>query len=194
VLGPLPEQPQPSQKAFETQIWWALRNMDPGRPIFAECESRTIGRLRVPERLLECLRAATCLRVEMPLEARVAFLIEDYDHLVKDSEGLCNTLLSLRELRGGDTVARWQALAREGAFETLVTELLSLHYDPGYMKSIQRNFAGFERAAVIDLPDAEAGTLTRSALALIDPDPLNALAAVSLQAQLPASLSGSRRG
>jgi tRNA 2-selenouridine synthase len=169
VLGPLPEQPQPSQKAFETQIWWALRGMDPDRPVFAECESRTIGRLRVPESLLECLRAASCVRVEMPLDARVAFLIEDYDHLVQDSEGLCQTLLSLRELRGGQTVERWQGLARSGDFPALVHELLSQHYDPGYMKSIQRNFAGFESASALELPDAGALTLVRAARALLEP-------------------------
>ena len=167
VLGPLPDKPQPSQKAFETQIWRALHQMDPARPVFAECESRTIGRLRVPERLLECLRAGTCVRVEMPLDARVDFLIQDYDHLVQDAESLCRTLLSLRELRGADTVARWQAMARGGEFAALVHELLSQHYDPGYMKSIQRNFAGFDSAPVLDLADAGPLTLAQSARTLI---------------------------
>ena len=42
----------PAQKAFETQLWQALRGFDPARPVFVEGESRTIGRLRVPEALL----------------------------------------------------------------------------------------------------------------------------------------------
>jgi tRNA 2-selenouridine synthase len=167
VLGPLPDRPQPTQKAFETQVWTALCGLDSARPVFAECESRTIGRLRVPERLLECLRAASCIRVEMPLQARVDFLIEDYDHLVQDAEGLCRTLHSLRELRGGDTVERWQALARQGDFAALVHELLSLHYDPGYMKSIQRNFAGFLQAPALELSDAQESTLRQAAQGLL---------------------------
>lgn len=32
VLGPVPGRPQPSQKAFETQLWHALRALDPDRP------------------------------------------------------------------------------------------------------------------------------------------------------------------
>ncbi|MDO8420439.1 MAG: tRNA 2-selenouridine(34) synthase MnmH, partial [Rubrivivax sp.] len=52
VLGPLPGQPQPSQKAFETQVWQALRGLDPQRTVYVEGESRTIGRLRIPEALL----------------------------------------------------------------------------------------------------------------------------------------------
>jgi tRNA 2-selenouridine synthase len=122
----------------------------------------------VPERLLESLRAAECLRVEMPLEARVAFLIQDYDHLVQDAEGLCRTLVSLRELRGADTVARWQAMARSGEFSPLVRELLDQHYDPGYTKSIQRNFARFADAAVIDLQDATPASLQQAAQRLGD--------------------------
>ena len=56
VLGPEPGLPQPSQKAFETAVWQTLRNLDPAQPVFIEGESRTIGRLRVPEKLLEALR------------------------------------------------------------------------------------------------------------------------------------------
>ena len=62
VLGALPDAPQPSQKRFETRLWQALREFDPARPVFVESESRTIGRLRVPEALLQRKSAATCLR------------------------------------------------------------------------------------------------------------------------------------
>ncbi len=63
VLGLVPGERQPSQKAFETAIWQALAALDPSRPVFAEGESRTIGRLRVPEALLLALRAARVWRV-----------------------------------------------------------------------------------------------------------------------------------
>ena len=49
VLGDLPQEPQPSQKGFETQLWQALRKLDPSRTVFVESESRKIGNLRVPE-------------------------------------------------------------------------------------------------------------------------------------------------
>ncbi|MDE2158802.1 MAG: tRNA 2-selenouridine(34) synthase MnmH, partial [Burkholderiales bacterium] len=48
VLGLVPGFPQPTQKAFETAVWQALRGFDPKQPVYAEGESRTIGRLRVP--------------------------------------------------------------------------------------------------------------------------------------------------
>ena len=167
VLGPLPGQPQPSQKAFETSVWQALRSASPDRPLFAESESRTIGRLRVPEALLQSLRAAPCTQVQMPLPARVDFLLGDYAHFVDDVEDFCARLMPLRELRGAAVVARWQAQARAGHLPAVVEELLTLHYDPVYTRSMERNFAGFAGAALLELPDAAPATLSWAAHRLL---------------------------
>ncbi len=166
VLGPLPGQPQPSQKAFETRVWQALRSFDPARTVYTEGESRTIGRLRIPEPLLLRLRAAPCVQVQMPLAARVDFLLDDYAHFVQDVESFCERLAALREVRGAAVVERWQAEARAGRLAAVVEDLLSLHYDPIYERSMQRNFAGFAAAPTLELPDAAAGTLTAAAAAL----------------------------
>ena len=163
VLGPLPGQPQPSQKAFETQLWQALRELDPARPVFVEGESRTIGRLRVPERLLERLRAARCVRVQMPLAARVEFLLRDYAHFVNDVESFCERLSALRDLRGAAVVERWQAEARAGRLADVVQALLSEHYDPIYLRSMERNFSGFTDALGLELSDGLPQTLAAAA-------------------------------
>jgi len=163
VLGPLPGRPQPSQKAFETDLWLALRGFDPARVVWAESESRTIGRLRVPEALLERLRGASCVALEMPLPARVRLLLEDYGHFVRDAESFCERLGALRELRGGETVAGWQALARAGGHAQVVEELLVQHYDPVYLRSMSRNYAGFGAAQAWPLADGDEATLARAA-------------------------------
>ncbi len=166
VLGPLPGQPQPSQKRFETLVWEKLRAFDPAQPVYVEGESRTIGRLRVPERLLECLRAATCIQIEMPLSARVDFLLVDYDYFVADTESFCERLNALRELRGNTVVARWQQQARAGDLAAVVQELLTEHYDPVYLRSMQRNFQHFEQALTLDLPDGLPASLDSAARGL----------------------------
>ncbi len=179
VLGPLPGQPQPSQKAFETAVWHTLRGFDPARPVFAESESRTIGRLRVPETLLVQLRGSPCIRLHMVLPARVCFLLQDYPHFVADVELFCRQLQALTELRGAQTVQRWQALARaqaatgtpldpaaSGPLAQVVQELLEQHYDPVYLRSMQRNFTHFAQAQDLVLSDAAAATLMRSSQAL----------------------------
>ena len=159
VLGLVPGEQQPSQKAFETQLWQALRRMDPSRVVYAESESRTIGRLRVPETLLERLRASDCVQLQMPVPARVEFLMHDYAHFVHDIESFCARLQALCEVRGASTVARWQAAARSGQVAGVVQELLTLHYDPIYLKSMQRNFSRFGQATVVQLADAAPASL-----------------------------------
>ncbi len=163
VLGPLPGQPQPSQKAFETSVWHELRLFKLEQPVYVEGESRTIGRLRVPEPMLQQLRAAACVQVHMPLPARVAFLMQDYAHFVTDVEAFCERLNALRELRGADTVQRWQSDARSGRTALVVEELLSQHYDPVYERSMQRNFTQYAQALQLQLADGEPDTLAAAA-------------------------------
>jgi tRNA 2-selenouridine synthase len=177
VLGPLPDAPQPSQTAFETAVWQTLRGFDPARVVWAESESRTIGRLRVPEPLLERLRTAPCVALEMPLDARVDLLLEDYAHFVRDTDAFCTRLVALRELRGAASVERWQALARAGRHAEVVRELLAEHYDPIYLRSMARNFAGYAAALPCPLGEGSQAALDAAAAALIAAEPRPAAAA-----------------
>jgi tRNA 2-selenouridine synthase len=186
LLGQVPGQPQPSQKAFETSVWQALRSFSAARPVYVEGESRTIGRLRVPERLLECLRAAPCVQVQMPLPARVAFLLDDYAHFIVDVDGFCRRLDALRELRGTAVVESWQARAKDGLLAGVVEELLTQHYDPVYERSMQRNFAAYGQAWPLALADAAPATLAAAAAQLVSlapmPGPGGPASALALQA------------
>jgi tRNA 2-selenouridine synthase len=166
VLGPLPGVPQPSQKHFETALWQALRAFDAARPVFVEGESRMIGRLRVPEALLERLRAAPCVVVDMPLQARVDLLMEDYAHFVVDAQALCERLATLREVRGAAVVERWQALALAGQTREVVRDLLAEHYDPIYTRSMQRHFERLAGAPEVALADGSAAALAQVARSL----------------------------
>ncbi len=140
LLGALPNQAQPSQKKFESAIWHALSRFDPARPIFVESESKKIGALRIPDALITAMRASPCLRLEVPLAARVQLLTEDYLHFLHDPATINRQLGYLTALRGSETVSTWQALANERAWPELVTALLDQHYDPAYLKSTAKNF------------------------------------------------------
>ena len=167
VLGPLPNQPQPSQKAFERAVWQALRGFDPARTVYAEGESRTIGRLRIPESLLLRLRASPVVQVQMPLAARVEFLLQDYAHFVDDVGSFCERLAALTEVRGHEVVQGWQQRAHHGGIAAVVQELLTLHYDPIYLRSMQRNFKRFDEAVPLGLENGKLSTLARAAQALL---------------------------
>jgi tRNA 2-selenouridine synthase len=157
VLGLVPGSPQPTQKQFETRVWDALRRLDPARPVIVESESKKVGDLRVPEALIERMRAAPCIRLELALEGRVELLLQDYDFFVRDTETFCQRLDALRVLRGHEVVNAWQAQARAGHTREVVRDLLVSHYDPIYRQSMQRNFAGLAQPlAVIEWDGSDA--------------------------------------
>jgi tRNA 2-selenouridine synthase len=146
VLGLLPGQPQPSQKAFDTRIWNALRQFDPARVVYVESESKKVGNVAVPESLISAMRASACLRLILPDPYRVQLLLEDYEFFVRDTEFFCERLDTLVQVRGGPLVRQWQALARAGRTPEVVQDLLAQHYDPSYLQSMQRNFVQYPAA------------------------------------------------
>lgn len=151
VLGQEPDAPQPSQRMFESRIWDTLRRFDTLRPVFVESESKKVGELHVPDALISSMRAAPCVRIAAPLAARVAFLLTEYDHFVRDRAMLEAKLDCLVHLYPRDTIARWKRQAQEGQWACFVEDILVHHYDPAYRRSMARNFAQLEHAPQVSI-------------------------------------------
>jgi tRNA 2-selenouridine synthase len=168
VLGGLAHEPQPTQKAFETALWHALSRFDAARPVYVESESRKIGALQVPTALLERMRSAgRVVMVTMPDAARIQLLLEEYGFFAEQLERFCAHLDTLVDLRGRETVQRWQTLAREDCWAEVFADLMRSHYDPLYQKSMQRNYANVDKALQIKLRDGGAAALRDASKALI---------------------------
>jgi tRNA 2-selenouridine synthase len=168
VLGGLEHDPQPTQKAFDTAVWYALQGFDPSRPVFVESESRKIGALAVPEALLARMRAqGRCVFVTLPDEERVQLLLEEYGFFAQQTARFCDHMGTLTELRGKETVARWQTMARDGQWAAVFAELMQQHYDPLYLRSMSRNFAGIDSALQLALPDGGITAMRDAARQLI---------------------------
>ncbi|MCE4540674.1 tRNA 2-selenouridine(34) synthase MnmH [Pelomonas sp. P7] len=170
VLGALPDAPQPSQKAFDSALWSALRGLDASRPVFVESESRKIGRITVPDTLLAAMRGecASCVWIAMPEAARVELLLQDYGHFAADPEVFCRALDGLVELRGHARVDDWQRRARAGDWATVFAELMREHYDPGYERSLRGHFPALAKARTVELADGTAPALRAVARDLLD--------------------------
>ena len=170
ILGGLPGQPQPTQKAFDNRLWQALRQLDASRPVFVESESKKIGRLQMPDALISQMHAeGQVLRVQMPDAARVQLLLQDYGFFAQDVEGFCRLLDGLVALRGKDTVARWQAHARAGAWAEVFGDMMLQHYDPLYNRSMDRHYAAYAEARPVQLADGGPAALAATAQALLTP-------------------------
>ena len=167
VLGVMPDSPQPTQKGFETALMLAISALDPARPVYVEAESRKIGNLHVPEAMIERIRNGACVTVEGTLDARVAFLLKDYDYFLTRPEFLGERLDVLRSLQSRETMARWQQLIVDADWPTLVRELLEQHYDALYRRSQDHNYAGTPDSGKFSTDDLSADGIKRLAVAIV---------------------------
>ena len=167
VLGNLPGQPQPAQKGFESQLFAVLTGIDPSRPVFVEAESRKIGRLQLPDALLDAIRRAPGLRIEVPLQARVEFLLRDYDYATAAPDWLNERLDQLKGLHSNETLEHWRSLIARQDFPALVEELLTRHYDPHYQRSQASNYRSFEAATRYDTNGLDPAALDNLAAEIL---------------------------
>lgn len=163
VLGGAPNTNQPGQKAFETRLWSALRGFDPARPVWAESESRRVGRLHVPGVLFERLRDGECTLVQAPLEARVDHLLERYADLIAEPAAFNEKLERLVGQHGHERVGGWQALVDAGTWRQLAEELVSQHYDPAYKRGGEGLYRRLEAARLLPLASLDAPALAAAA-------------------------------
>lgn len=167
VLGHLPDEAQPTQKMFESRIWDKLRHFDPAKPVFVESESKKVGNLRVPDAVMERMRASPCIALNLSRPNRVRLLMEDYQHFARNADALNGQLDHLVQLHGRARIDAWHALANAGAMPELVDQLLVEHYDPAYLRSIDRNFVQYPQARVLELADIGREDFVNAAQALM---------------------------
>lgn len=167
VLGALPGIDQPSQKHFDMRIWDAVRRFDPALPVFVESESKKVGNVAVPEALILSMRQSPCISLQLPNPLRVALLLEDYDYFVQNTERFCERLEALTQARGKLVIQQWQTDVREGRIGQVVLALLTEHYDPVYLQSMQRNFPQFAQATQLQASAIDQQAMCTLARALL---------------------------
>ncbi len=149
LLGDLPGDQQPSQKSFESGLLATLDALDRARPVYVESESKKIGTVQVPETLLAAMRTAEGIRIELPPSLRIELLKSEYAHFLADHGALAARLERLIPLHGKKTIGRWIDAAKAGDWDMLVGELLELHYDPSYTRSIGKHFPRIAGAVAV---------------------------------------------
>jgi tRNA 2-selenouridine synthase len=149
VLGEMPGRPQPTQKGFETLLAQHLAGFDLSRTVWMEAESRRIGRITIPEPLLQRMRAGAVVEIQASHEARLAYLLADYAWLGDDRARLQERLGMLREVLPKELLAQWQAWAREGMLPLLFADLMRRHYDPMYRRSQARDLRALTSAIAV---------------------------------------------
>ena len=135
LLGGEPDQPQPSQRYFESLLCRVLNQCVPGQPILVEAESNKIGNIHIPPAFWAAMRNAPAIKVTAPINARVNFLQRDYAHLIKHPKIIMPLLSKLKYRHSTKQLAAWSEMINREEWRDFVKSLLKTHYDPSYRRS-----------------------------------------------------------
>ena len=154
AFGRLAE-PQPAQATFENSVAVQLL-LGSEKVLVVEDESRTIGRLELPDALFQTVQTSPVVLLEESLERRVGRIHHDYVLSLSDALGVGETrnylgesLLRLKNRLSGAVVeAALRTLADAeasgcwhdpGAHEGWIVPLLERYYDPLYRKGLAKS-------------------------------------------------------
>jgi tRNA 2-selenouridine synthase len=120
----------------------------------------------VPDSCWLTMRASECIRLELPLDARIRLLRDEYAHFESNVETLHREArLPCAALHGHDRIANGKSwLDRQ--WDELVERLLVEHYDPAYLRSIGRNFTRSGEAVALRLTSDKTESFRDAALTL----------------------------
>lgn len=133
AFGALGENPQPKQEMFENLLAKALHENE-GAISFIEDESQRIGLLQIPNPFWETMRKSRVVFLDIPFEARLDYLTEEYGKFEK--EKLVNAIIRIQKRLGGlETKTAINYLLEHNIKESF--RILLKYYDKCYSKSLQ---------------------------------------------------------
>lgn len=125
----LPE--QPSQKLFESLLWFQLHLHRDVKFILVECESKRIGRITLPLALFRAMRTGRHILLFDGLDHRIQRILAEYQVDIYANE-LIDALSKLKNRLGNETIALFHRMIEGADYYPVVESLLVNYYDPLY--------------------------------------------------------------
>ncbi|AFY55130.1 tRNA 2-selenouridine synthase [Rivularia sp. PCC 7116] len=142
--------PQPTQKYFDSKLLQALQSFDRYETVWVESESSKIGEVHLPKSLWKEMKQSSCVEIQLPLDARVEYLLAEYPHLINNPEILKAKLEKLKSNCGWKKISQWYRMINNQDWASFVKDILQSHYDPTYRKSMQLNFNQVEKVVCLN--------------------------------------------
>ena len=131
ALGQL--HPQPSNEQFENLLAMQLKEFDLERRVWVEDESRSVGKVILPELFWKRLSLAPSMIINLPFDVRVERLKADYGE--NEVEGLRNSINNIKKRLGPDCSEKALCALEQKDFAG-VARLVLGYYDKLYDKGI----------------------------------------------------------
>lgn len=133
VFGHLGQPEQPNNEEFENNLWETVRKLDPGRPIFLEDESRSIGKVSLPDPFFIRMQLSPLYLLEVSFEDRVLRLVREYGSFPK--EEIIGNILKISRYVGSENCNRAIQMLLEDDLGGAAGLLLK-YYDKKYREAV----------------------------------------------------------
>jgi len=120
---------QPSQEQFENLLARELNKIDKNTPIWLEDESLSIGRCFIPNPIFNQMRQAPVMKIIVPFQERINFLVEEYGPL--DKEFLVESTLRIGKRLGPEQTRDAIQAIRENRMDDFI-KIVLVYYDKTY--------------------------------------------------------------
>jgi tRNA 2-selenouridine synthase len=127
--------PQPSVEHFENLLAARLRQFSTEKPVWAESESRFIGKVRIPDDMYNEMMQSPLVEIVMDTEARKMRIWQEYGCF--DTQALLQATLQLERKLGGDRTKIAAEALQAGNWSTWLDILLQ-YYDKTYSHSLSQ--------------------------------------------------------
>jgi len=135
VFGTLGQPVQPTNEQFENNLFARWSEMDLSRIIWIEDESRMIGRITLPDPVVEHISRGTLIRIAPDIDFRINRLVNEYSGF--DKNLLSDAISRISERLGGARTKEAITALQNDRFAEVAALALS-YYDKAYQFSIAR--------------------------------------------------------
>ncbi len=155
AFGALGLNEQPTNEQFENNLYEKWKDFDKQKPVWVEDESRSIGRITIPEPLYGNLQKSPVIALEIPTALRIKQLIKGYTQFPKEllAEGISRISRNL----GGDNAKTAITAIRHDDFETAIKIVLT-YYDKTYHFCLKKRNPGQIHHLKSESSDTETNT------------------------------------
>ena len=139
LLGKIPNLKQPSQKFFESKLFYQLKQLNLKKEVFLEAESSKIGNIHIPKTIWAKMIVSPRIEIKADIHLRSTFLVKDYEYMCKNPELINPIIFGLKKRLSKKLVDSWKELIDQKKWQELTTSFLENHYDPSYSSNTIKN-------------------------------------------------------
>ena len=139
LLGSIPNLKQPSQKLFESLLFYEINKLNLKKNIFIEAESSKVGNVHIPKSIWSNMILSQRIEVVADVNTRAKFLIDDYHYMCKNPVLIEPMIKGLKSRLSNDLIDSWKKLIDKKKWFELTKSFLENHYDASYSSNTIKN-------------------------------------------------------